>query len=214
MDNLKLIPKQLPQVQVVNTGGPDDWELQMAADAIFVSRTFQAQFTVAAANVTLVKGAILAMEFTPGAVGPQTPVWVVETAGMEINASLQALGYVDDSYNILWFNGAELAAGGPAQGLFEFPGGGGGGGDTVKVSSDDTTANYLLPKLSAGDGVSLTELNPGGNERVEVSAPTAEVLTGAGNPHGSVSGVLGQHYYDTTNALFYISEGGTNWALI
>lgn len=40
----------------------------------------------------------------------------------------------------------------------------------VYVSSDDTTLNYLLSKLAAGTGITLTELNPGGNEQLQVSS--------------------------------------------
>lgn len=51
--------------------------------------------------------------------------------------------------------------------------GGGGGGDTVKVSANDTTSDYLGTKLVAGDGVTLTENNDGGNETLSVSATAA-----------------------------------------
>jgi hypothetical protein len=36
----------------------------------------------------------------------------------------------------------------------------------VKVSSNDTTANYLLSKLVAGNAITLTEQNPAGNENI------------------------------------------------
>jgi hypothetical protein len=50
----------------------------------------------------------------------------------------------------------------------------------VKVSGNDTTTDFLLPKLSAGVGIALTELNDGGNEQVEISAPgsTTDELVG------------------------------------
>lgn len=41
----------------------------------------------------------------------------------------------------------------------------------VKASSDDTTENYLGSKLTAGTGISITTLNPGGNETIQISAP-------------------------------------------
>jgi hypothetical protein len=41
--------------------------------------------------------------------------------------------------------------------------------DRVKVSSNDTTTDYLLNKLAAGIGISLTETNPGGNEDVTIA---------------------------------------------
>lgn len=42
--------------------------------------------------------------------------------------------------------------------------------ETVKVSSNDTTAGYLLAKLLAGAGITLTEGNNGGNETYTVAA--------------------------------------------
>jgi len=39
----------------------------------------------------------------------------------------------------------------------------------VKVTSNDTTADYLLAKLQAGANISITEINDGGYERVEIA---------------------------------------------
>jgi hypothetical protein len=39
----------------------------------------------------------------------------------------------------------------------------------VKVTSDDTTSGYLLGKLVAGSGITLTEGSPGGNETLTVA---------------------------------------------
>lgn len=41
--------------------------------------------------------------------------------------------------------------------------------ELVKVSANDTTAKYLLPALAAGANVTLTELNDGGDEDVEIA---------------------------------------------
>ena len=41
---------------------------------------------------------------------------------------------------------------------------------TVKVSGDDTTPDFLEPKLEAGAGITLTVHNSGANEHVEVAA--------------------------------------------
>lgn len=46
-----------------------------------------------------------------------------------------------------------------------------GDAPVVKITSNDTTADYLGSKLSAGTGITLTTLNPGGDETVEISAP-------------------------------------------
>ena len=43
--------------------------------------------------------------------------------------------------------------------------------DKVKVTSNDTEANYLDDKLVAGSGITLTEINDGGIETLEISAP-------------------------------------------
>lgn len=42
--------------------------------------------------------------------------------------------------------------------------------EKVKVSSADTTAGYLEDKLVAGAGITLTKLNPGANEQIEIKA--------------------------------------------
>lgn len=51
------------------------------------------------------------------------------------------------------------------------------------VSANDSTAAFLLSKLTAGAGITLTELNDGANESVEISAPgstTDELVTVTG----------------------------------
>ena len=47
----------------------------------------------------------------------------------------------------------------------------------VKVSSDDTTANTLLAKLTAGGGITLTETNPGANEEITIDADALSVVS-------------------------------------
>lgn len=44
-----------------------------------------------------------------------------------------------------------------------------GGTGEIKVSSDDTTPNYIESKLVAGTGISLTTQNPGGNENILIA---------------------------------------------
>jgi hypothetical protein len=55
-----------------------------------------------------------------------------------------------------------------------------GAGDQVKVSSDDTTRDYLEGKVVAGTNVTITTLNPGGNEQLEISA--SGIGGGGGDP--------------------------------
>ncbi|KKN44736.1 hypothetical protein LCGC14_0690150 [marine sediment metagenome] len=47
----------------------------------------------------------------------------------------------------------------------------------VKVSSDDTTANFLLSKLAAGSGIALTETNPGADETITIVADAKTVVS-------------------------------------
>lgn len=46
----------------------------------------------------------------------------------------------------------------------------------LKVSSNDTTADYLFNKLTAGSGIQLTEQNNGGNENVQIGVADNYVL--------------------------------------
>lgn len=46
----------------------------------------------------------------------------------------------------------------------------------VRVTSNDTTPNYLLAKLAAGTGIILTETNDGGDEDVTISVSASGVL--------------------------------------
>lgn len=49
-------------------------------------------------------------------------------------------------------------------------GGGSGTDELVKVSSNDTTASYLETKVTAGTGVTLTVLNDGLNESLQIAS--------------------------------------------
>ena len=49
-------------------------------------------------------------------------------------------------------------------------GGGGGPDDKVKISTADTTTNFLEDKITAGSNVSLTKQNIGANEALEISS--------------------------------------------
>lgn len=48
--------------------------------------------------------------------------------------------------------------------------------EKVKVSSNDTTSDYLINKLVGAGGITITELNNGGNEDVEISVGDAAVV--------------------------------------
>lgn len=55
-------------------------------------------------------------------------------------------------------------------GLIAAGGGGADGNDKVKISSNDTTENFLFDKLLAGTGISLVEENDGANENLRINA--------------------------------------------
>jgi len=54
----------------------------------------------------------------------------------------------------------------------------GGGGSTVKVTSADTVANYLASKLVTGSGITLTVLNPGSAETLQITSTGGGVSPG------------------------------------
>ena len=58
---------------------------------------------------------------------------------------------------------------------------GGGGADSkkVKVTTNDTTEDFLSSKLAAGTGITLTVLSPGGNEDVEIKLANTAVTPGS-----------------------------------
>lgn len=66
------------------------------------------------------------------------------------------------------------------------PSTGGPDAGKVKVSSNDITLDFLLSKLAAGMGISLSELNDGGNEQLEIS---------------SSGGVFGTEYVDVQDTV-------------
>lgn len=58
---------------------------------------------------------------------------------------------------------------------------GGGDDEKVKVTANDTTADYLLAKLAAGTGIAITEINDGGDEDAQIAVTThAHAAAGSG----------------------------------
>jgi Chaperone of endosialidase len=45
--------------------------------------------------------------------------------------------------------------------------------EKVKVTSSDTTTNYLFSKVIAGTGITFVVVNPGGNEQLQINSSTA-----------------------------------------
>lgn len=60
--------------------------------------------------------------------------------------------------------------------------------DRIKITSADTTANYLNSKLVAGSNVSLTVLNPGVNETLSIA--TTSTINSAEDAQDAVGAIL------------------------
>ena len=90
-----------------------------------------------------------------------------------------------------------------------------GGGD-VRVTSNDTTAGVLNAKITAGDNVTLSVLNAGGNEQLQVSVPDVATLTGAQTlSNKTVVGVTDTVYAASGTSLALSNANGMiqTWAL-
>lgn len=211
MEAAHLIIKQLPSVRIVEVTPGVEYRLEPAAVTIFISRTHQTEILVSADNLDLEPDSFIVLPMAPGAVGPQETDFELVRNGVDIDPSLIPIGYVRSDYTIYWYNGSYLGIGSPKR-LFSFDAGS-GGGDTVKVTGADALAEYLDDKLNAGGGISLTVLNPGGTEQLQVAATNAP-LSGIVPPHGAVTGNMGQTYYDTVALIHYICDGGNAWSVI
>ena len=65
--------------------------------------------------------------------------------------------------------------------MFTNGGGGGTGGTfTVKTSSTDTTANYLINELVAGNGITITETGTGDKKVTISSSGVSKIIAGTG----------------------------------
>jgi hypothetical protein len=75
--------------------------------------------------------------------------------------------------------------------------------DFVKVSSDDTTSNYLENKLVAGSNIAVAVLNPGADETVQISATGTVAGTGTDNNIARWNGTS-----DVQDSAFTIDDNG------
>lgn len=95
--------------------------------------------------------------------------------------------------------------------------GGGGTDELVKASAADTTASTLLAKVAAGTGITLSLLNPGLNEQLEIASSGGCALC----PLAGTTAVRlalaapadGQIFTDTDNPASYIYRAGS-WVAI
>ena len=115
MEGFRLIIKQLPNVQIVNTGS---WVMTMTGDVVFASKVHLSEVIVLSTTVTLVADSILCLTVPPGAVGQQVVPWQIYSNNVDPDPSIVPIGYIDSGYNITWYNGSRLLAGGPQLRLF------------------------------------------------------------------------------------------------
>ena len=93
--------------------------------------------------------------------------------------------------------------------------------EKVKVTSNDTTANYLYNKLVAGTNVTIVENNNGGDETVTIQvvsgSATDELVKVSSNDTtasylrqkvSGTSGITAYEYYNGSNELLVLSGSG------
>lgn len=149
MTSMQLIMKQLPTVEVVDLGG-GDWRMIMSANAVFVSRTLLTDIVVAQESVSLTAGGVIGLTLAPGAVGQQAIGWEVFDSGLDNSPDVVPIGYIDSSYNIIWYNGSILAPNTPTI-LFGGGSGSGGGGVRKAAVIDYVDCTAAPPTESTGD---------------------------------------------------------------
>jgi len=84
----------------------------------------------------------------------------------------------------------------------------------ILVSVDDTTAGYLITKTVAGSGITLTELNNGGDEDLQISANNTSNIWNANqiqNIPVNATGITDDDYliYNSTSAQFETRKAGS-----
>ncbi len=84
----------------------------------------------------------------------------------------------------------------------------------VEVSADDTTPGGLESKIAAGTGISLTTLNDGGNEQLEISAADQSSNLAVSNWTGRTASQAnvwtGIAWANSLEIFAAVSSGGTN----
>lgn len=95
----------------------------------------------------------------------KNPAFIVQDEGVEIASGIAVLDFIGAPVTVTLVSGYIDRVAITISGT----GGGNGNGDTVKVSSDDTTTNYLDAKITVVSPISKTVNNPAGNENLELS---------------------------------------------
>lgn len=93
-----------------------------------------------------------------------------------------------------------------------------GSNDKVKVSANDTTEDYLINQITGGDGITVSEINDGGDESLDIDVDTTDTTTfvktssGAGDedkvPVLDTSGQLADGFINESLSSF---EPGNFW---
>jgi len=80
--------------------------------------------------------------------------------------------------------------------------------EKVKISANDTTSNYLLSKIAEGTGITITEVDDGGNEQVEITCTVSGELVKV-SANDTTSGYLnGKLVAGTGITLNELTDGG------
>lgn len=74
-----------------------------------------------------------------------------------------------------------------------------------RVSSDDTTPMVHANKFAAGPGITITTLNPAGNEQLEISSTGSQIIVAAGSALSALRVVrpdaIGRAVYASSNTV-------------
>jgi hypothetical protein len=168
MESLKCIFNQIPNARVYDDSGTK--KLELSSDLILVSRTNNMKVTVdSTTDLELIPYHFVGLTFPSGTNEEVTVEFeLFNTADMD--PDVQIFGYITDVYSINWFNGSVFADGDSSRPLFSFDISGLSSSDRVRVSAADTTAGYLSSKVTNGSGVTLSIINPGANEQLQIDA--------------------------------------------
>lgn len=85
----------------------------------------------------------------------------------------------------------------------------------VKVRATDTTTNYLFSKVTAGAGITLTVINPGGNEQIQISSAASTnywARNSGGSPYIYPATAGDDVCPNTSNS--YLGQQGIEWSRV
>lgn len=126
---------------------------------------------------------------------PITSVGTVNTA-LPTPVALNVIGWDSGAMNVVNYTPQQIAASAVVSGVF---------GPTTSTTGHIATFNNATGNLLADSGTSVATINS--------NITAVGSIFGTSNPNSSVTGVQGQHYYDTSNIVEYIctANGNSNW---